>query len=257
LAAFIVPACSMGNNQLGNGGGAGATSALWNPTNGAAGTSAPDGAPGALLWNDPNTAPITGGPVSGGNLTYGQADPTDYGAGPPPTAGAPWKDTALSTNAPQNQTTGQDEQSLEGFALAYHASLVNVPVGGGGNLGIGVVNQQPPLYSSQNMELEPRAWCEAFFQPNGQPTAGPGGGAGGLQWRLQECGINNAMQNPSEFFAGVQASAQAAWNAISGGAQARIQAVLGSGYCGAGAWTGAAGEAFDLTIIDLPLGQTP
>lgn len=255
-SAFIIPACSYGNNGLGNT-GAGTTTALWNATSGAAGTSAADGAPGALLWNDPNTEPIPTG-SGGGNLTYGQADPTDYG--PAPAVGSKWMSSALSTNAPENPTTAADEQAIEGYALAYHASLINVPIGGGGNLGIGIVNQQPPLYSSQNMELEPRAYCETWISPVGLPNVGLGAGGNGLPWRLQQCGINSAMQAPAEYpvksGAGVT-TAQQAWNAMAATADARIANINSSGYCGAGSWNTGGVTAWDFTIIDLPLGQSP
>jgi hypothetical protein len=264
-AAIIVPACTDGAPGTKN---PGTTGALWNSTSGSGSPS--DGGPGVLLWNDPNTAPIQGGTGGGGNLTYGQADPTDYGAGPPPTPGAPWMNSALSSATPQSATTAADEQTIEGLALAYQSSLINLGgaggvagIGGvGGIAGVGGLNQVAPLYSSQKMELEPRAYCEMELQPAGQVNAGPGAGAqAGLMWRLTECAINPAMQTPQCF--PVQASsaittANQAWNAmVTQGLQTRIQGITSSGYCGAGSWSVGGMTWWDLTIIDLPLGQTP
>jgi hypothetical protein len=113
------------------------------------------------------------------------------------------------------------------------------------------------------MELEPRAYCEMELQPAGQVTAAPGAGAQqGLMWRLTECAINPAMQNPQCFpvqSSGAITTAQQAWNSMAGagGAQARIQAIQSSGYCGAGSWSVGGVTWWDLTIIDLPLGQVP
>jgi hypothetical protein len=263
-SALIVPACTdSGTGPKNNG----ATGALWNTTSG--GPSAGP-TPGVLLWNDPNTAPIKGGTGGGGNLTYGQADPTDYGSGPPPGPGAAWMNSALSSAKPQNATTAADEQTIEGLALAYHSSLTNVGgaagvagIGGvGGAAGVGGFNQQPPLYSSSNMELEPRGYCEAILAPAGAVRAGPGAfnAAGGLAWRLGKCGINAAMQNPTEYpqASGAVANATAAWNAMAAaGAQRRIQMIGSSAYCGAGSWTVGGKTEWDLTFIDLPLGQAP
>jgi hypothetical protein len=263
-SALVVPACTDSGTGAKNGG---TTAALWNTTSGGASVGP---APGVLLWNDPNTGPINGGTGGGGNLTYGQADPTDYGSGPPPPGGSKWMNSALSTATPQNATTGADEQTIEGLALAYHSSLTNLGgaagvagIGGvGGVAGVGGFNQQPPLYSSSNMELEPRGYCEAILAPAGAVTFGPGAfnTAGGLAWRLGKCGINLAMQNPTEYpvRSGAATTATQAWNAMAtAGAQARIQGITTSAYCGAGSWTMGGATEWDLTFIDLPLGQTP
>jgi len=257
-AALMIPACNDSGTGASN---PGTTAALWNSVSGS-GATGNDPTPGVLLWNDPNTAPIQGGTGTVGNLSYNQADPTDY------SASSPLANHPLATGTPMDSA---QEQNLEAFALAYNNMLAAQANLGGGGLGGGVggvagiggiggvggLNQVPPLYSDRKMELEPRAYCKHLTLLPPVPLSGPGTS---LDWRLGQCGVNPAEQNSWESVVPASVTvmdAASAWNAMSGPAQARIQAIAGAGYCGAGYWSANGVTNWKLDIIDLPLGQVP
>jgi hypothetical protein len=192
----------------------GVTGALWNSTSG----TGSGGSGGALLWNDPNSGPISGSGGSG-DLTYGTAWPTLY---PTP----PNSLRAVFLTGPLSQS---EEYNIEGQVQAYRQVWLqqhNAGAGIGGFGGGAGVATLPPLYISTNLRGIARARCKDL-------SMGYGTALQSLAARMTAAKLIFATGSQTEYYA-KGADAGAAFTAMGTAVQDRS---IQGGWFGGGYWT--------------------